>query len=130
MSRAYSSDLRGRVLEAAANGSARGAAEQFDVGVATAIRWVRRLRETGERTARRQGQPKGSGIDVHEAFLLALIERTPDVTLTEICEAMAKEQGVATSRSTLCRFFKRRGITFKKNSSRRRTGPGGRRRSA
>jgi transposase len=63
MARAYSQDLHERVLEAATGGlSARQAAEGFGVGVSTAIVWVRRAR-AGERTARRQGQPKGSKLD-------------------------------------------------------------------
>ena len=58
MSRAYSSDLRERVLDAVAEGtSARGSAARFGIGVATAVRWVRRWRETGEREAHRQGHP-------------------------------------------------------------------------
>lgn len=59
MARAYSQDLRERVLTATAAGtSARQAAERFGVGVSTAIVWVRRARLNGERTARRQGQPR------------------------------------------------------------------------
>ncbi|WP_373878200.1 helix-turn-helix domain-containing protein, partial [Azotobacter vinelandii] len=56
MARAYSADLRRRVVDAAMGGlSARQAAERFDVGTATAIVWVRRFREGGELVARRQG---------------------------------------------------------------------------
>ena len=45
MARAYSQDLRDRVLAATAEGfSARGAAERFGVGIKTAIEWVRRAR--------------------------------------------------------------------------------------
>ena len=59
MARAYSQDLRDRVIEAALGGMpARRAAAQFEIGVATAIVWVRRARASGERTARRQGQPR------------------------------------------------------------------------
>ena len=46
----YSQDLRDRVIEATGNGmSARQAAVSFDVGVSTAIKWVERLRDSGER---------------------------------------------------------------------------------
>jgi transposase len=48
MARAYSQDLRDRVIDAGT--SARAAAD--GVGVATAIVWVRRARE-GERSARK-----------------------------------------------------------------------------
>jgi transposase len=49
MSRAYSLDLRERVVTAVEKGglSARRAAVQFGVDASTAIRWVGRLRRTG-----------------------------------------------------------------------------------
>ena len=73
MARAYSQDLRERVLTATAAGtSARQAAERFGVGVSTAIVWVRRARLNSERTARRQGQPRRSKLDAHAAFLLRI----------------------------------------------------------
>jgi transposase len=54
MARAYSQDLRDRVIDAALKGlSARQAAARFGVGDATAIVWVRRARQTGERGARK-----------------------------------------------------------------------------
>jgi transposase len=49
MSRAYSLDLRERVVTAVEKGglSARRAAVQFGVDASTTIRWVGRLRRTG-----------------------------------------------------------------------------------
>lgn len=115
MGRAYSADLRGRVIDAVASGSsARSAAARFGVGVATAIRWVRRHRETGERTARRQGHPVGSKLDAHAAFLMGLIGETVDMTLAEMRERLAAERGVRAGTGTLWRFFHRREITVKK----------------
>ncbi len=56
MARAYSQDLRDRVIDAALAGApSRHVAMRFGIGDATAIVWVRRARETGERTARKQG---------------------------------------------------------------------------
>ena len=127
MARAYSQDLRDRVLSATAEGSsARGAAERFGIGIKTAIEWVRRARETGERTARRQGQPKGSRVDEHEAFLRGLVAETDDITLAEMQARLREEQGVAVGITTLWRFFDSRGLTFKKECSRHGAGPSGR----
>ena len=54
MARAYSQDLRDRVIDAALAGlPARQAAVRFGVGIATAIVWVGRALHSGERTARR-----------------------------------------------------------------------------
>ncbi len=116
MGRAYTADLRGRVLDAVeAGSSARSAAARFGVGVATAIRWVRRHRETGERTARRQGPPIRSKLDPHEVFLLGLVEETVDITLAEMQARLAGERGVQAGIGTLWRFFDRRGVTVKKS---------------
>ncbi len=117
MARAYSQDLRDRVLSATAEGSsARGAAERFGIGIKTATEWVRRARETGETTARRQGQPKGSRLDEHEAFLRGVVAETDDITLAEMQVRLREERGVTVGITTLWRFFDSRGLTFKKRA--------------
>jgi transposase len=111
MARAYSQDLRERVIDAGT--SARQAAERFGIGVATAIAWVRRARE-GERSARKQGQPKRSKLDQHREFLLALIEAEPEITIAEMQERLRSEAGVTASVGTIWTFLDRAGLTFKK----------------
>jgi len=111
MARAYSQDLRDRVIDA--DMTARQAAERFGVGIATAIVWVRRARE-GERSARKQGQPKRSKLDPHRAFLLSLIEAEPDITIAEIQERLRSGTGVTASVGTIWTFLDRAGLTFKK----------------
>jgi transposase len=98
--------------------STRKAARRFRIGIATAGRWYRRYRETGETVARKQGQPPGSKLDPHEGFILGLIEETPDITLAEIAERLAAGHGVRAAPSTVWMFLDKRGVTFKK---RRRT---------
>ena len=120
MSGAFSADLRGRVLDAVEAGSSvRRAAARFGVGVSTAIRWVRRWRETGERTARKQGHPIRSKLDAHDTYLLGLIEQTVDITLDEMRHRLAEERGVRAGYGTLWRFFDRRRITVKKRRAMR-----------
>jgi transposase len=115
MGRAYSDDLRGRVLDAVSSGSsAREAAARFDVGAATAIRWVARLRQDGERSARRQGPPIRSKLDAHETYLLSLIEGEVDITLEEMQRRLSSDRGIHASIGLLWKFFDRRGITWKK----------------
>jgi transposase len=73
--------LRDRVIDAALSGaSAPETAARFGIGDATAIVWVRRARESGERAARKQGQPRRSKLDPHREYLLELIAQTPDLT--------------------------------------------------
>ena len=115
MARAYSQDLRDRVIDAALGGlPARRAAAQFRIGLATAIRWVRRARQTGDRTAGRQGQPQRSKLDLHRDYILGLLEATPDMTISEMLDKLAAERDVYAARATLWTFLDRCGLTFKK----------------
>ncbi|SEJ58575.1 Transposase [Azotobacter beijerinckii] len=121
MARAYSVDLRSRVIEAALNdGSIRQAAQRFGVGITTATRWVRRWREQGESSARRQGKPRGSCLDPHRDDLLALVEQTRDLTLAEIVAHLRAEHGLNVGTTTVWKFLERQGLTYKK---RRHTPP-------
>lgn len=56
MTKSISDDLRWRVIAAVDGGlSRRAATERFEVGVASAVRWVREWRETGSTCAKPQG---------------------------------------------------------------------------
>jgi transposase len=126
MARAYSQDLRDRVIDAALAGmAARQAAVRFGVGIATAIVWVRRARETGERTARPQGQPRRSKLDPHRDFLLGLIEAKDDISLVEMQERLTAERGLKASVGTIWTFLDRCNMTVKKRPHMRwsRTAP-------
>lgn len=115
MTQSLSADLRERVIAAIEEGlSTRKAARRFRIGIATAGRWYRRYRETGETVARKQGHPSGSKLDPHEAFILGLIEETADITLAEIAERLAAGHGVRAVPSTVWTFLDKRGVTFKK----------------
>jgi len=121
MPRSYSTDLRVRVIEAISGGlSRRRAAARFGVGVSTAVKWYQRYRETGEIAAHKQGQPGGSKLDAHEAFILALVRERADISLAEIAACLAERRAVSVCPATVWYFFERRGISFKKNRARRR----------
>jgi transposase len=121
MSKALSLDLRSRVLAAVAGGlSCRKAAERFGVSASSAIRWRQLERRQGDARPKALGGDRRSGrIEAHAALILALVEKSPDMTLMEIKAALA-EKGVGVGIGTLWRFFDRRRITLKK---RRRTRP-------
>lgn len=115
MGRPYGMDLRVRVVEAIeAGASTQEAAERFDVGKATAGAWARLKRAQGSLTPGRQGKPKGSKLDAHAEFILALIDATPDITLAEIAARLHAERGVRAVAATVWYFFDRRDISFKK----------------
>ena len=118
MGRALSQDLRDRVIEATGSGtSVRKAAARFEVGVSTAIKWVRRLRDTGERSARRQGRRPGSELDAHGAFVRAVVKAEPDTTIAELQRRLVDERGVSASTGTIWTLLDRCNLTVKKKSA-------------
>lgn len=124
MGRAYSSDLRGRVIEAVDEGaSRREAAERFGVSTSSAVRWFQFWRNDGTIAAKLCGGSRSPPEDYTEE-ILALIEEQPDRTLDETVAAMHKRK-VPGSRTGLVRFLKRHGITSKKSPARIRASAGG-----
>jgi len=61
--------------------------------------------------AKRQGRPRGSKLDAHEGFLLALVDETDDITLAEMQARLRTERDVSVGLGTLWRFFARRAVT-------------------
>lgn len=116
MARAYGVDLRKRVVEAIDAGlSTREAARRFSIGISTSGAWYRAWRSSGSLEPGRQGKPRISKLDAHEAFILALVDTDDrDITLAEIAECLESERGVKASVTTVHEFFAKRGITFKK----------------
>lgn len=115
MGRAFRMDLRRRVVAAIDGGlSTRAAARRFAIGMATAGAWHRLWRRTGDVRPGRQGQPKRSKLDPHEAFILSLVEETRDIALAEIAERLAEARGVSVCPATVWYFLDKRGITYKK----------------
>ena len=84
----YPGELRTRVIDfVEEGGSRREVAEQFDVNVSSAIRWVQRFRENGT------SEPIPSGgstspLEKHSRQILALISEELDLTLNEIVSAL------------------------------------------
>jgi len=83
MPKAYSRDLRERVITAVETGaSRREAAERFEVSVASAVKWLQRWYQ--QRSA--APKPRGGSVSPLEEFaveILDLIAQRPDLTLVE-----------------------------------------------
>ena len=117
MPRAYSEDMRARVIaEVEGGASRREAAEEFEISPSTAIIWVKCFRETGRCAAKPRGGST-SPLEEHAEFLLGLIEEQPDLTLDDVVSAMRKHR-IPGSRTAVWRFFQRHKITFKKKPAR------------
>ncbi|PPD46114.1 MAG: hypothetical protein CTY15_01675 [Methylocystis sp.] len=108
MARPYSQDLRDRVIEAAlAGATARDVATRFGIAPSTATRWVKRMKETGERKARRQGHGGVSKLDAHREFLLAIISETPRITICALRARLLAERSLHVGAATMWAFLRR-----------------------
>src|SRR6266705_1665781 len=98
MPKAYSADIRMRVIARLEGGaSRREAAEQLDISPSAAVKWVKCFHETGSCAAKPRGGSR-SPLEVHAPWLLTLIEEQPDLTLDEVVSAMHKH-GITGSRT-------------------------------
>jgi transposase len=136
MPRAYSDDLRRKLLEAyaAGQGTLRELAKQFRVswGYSKKIR-AQQLR-TGhmERPPQKRHGPVGQVTPQVQQQLRSAVGRQPDVTLLELQQQIQQNTGLELGRSWLWIWLRRLGLRHKKNRSARknkkpaRTSGGGR----
>jgi len=118
---AYSQDLRDRVLRAFEQGeSPTLISRRFEVSRVWVYKSWHRYQQNGERTSRKIGGYRRSKLQGYEETLRAWIAENPDLTLVEICERL-QAQGIGISPSALWYRLDRLGLTFKKNTARRRT---------
>ena len=132
MGKPLSTDLRSRLVTAVAGGlSRRAAAERFGVSAAIAVRWVQAMETTGTVAAKPQGgDMRSHRVEAFGAVILETIEAQKDISLVELAELLRTDHGVSFAASTVWRFLDRHGMTFKKNSTRRRAGESRRRLAA
>jgi transposase len=117
MPRPYSEDLRERVIEAVqAGASRREVAERFAISPSSAVKWLQHWDDTGSAAPKPTGGSV-SPLEEHAEAIFDLVEQQSDLILVEIVAALRK-QGIATSRTSVWRFFQRHKLTFKKNLSR------------
>src|SRR5258707_9847239 len=120
MARAYSLDLRERVVAAVVGGqSCRSVAARFGVSVASVVKWVQRFRATGSVAAKRMGGRRPYALEGERAWVLARISEVPDVTLRELAAQLAA-RGIRVSHYAVWHFLMREGVTFKKKPARQR----------
>jgi transposase len=125
MPRAYSQDLRDRVIDAVLVGgeSRRAAARRFGVSDASAVKWLQRVTRLGDRRCAGTGGHRPSKVKPHRDWLLVAIAAEPDVTLAALSGRLLAERGVRADTGMLSRFFTSEGISFKKKRAAKRAGP-------
>ena len=121
MTRAFSVDLRKRVVDFVAQGnSRRSAASKFSVSVSFAINLLRHLKETGGLEPLPCGGTKEGKLAPHHDYLLRRIKEKPDITMSELASEL-ENRGTKVHPSSISRFFCRKGYSYKKNSEGRGT---------
>ncbi len=116
--RAYSSDLRNRILHAVDQGQTRTEiVDLFQVSQATIGRYVKQRRETGEVKAKPiPGRPAKKRVPL-EAHLFPQLQAHPDATMQEHCHLWEANGGEPVSRATMTRAVQRLDWTRKKRRS-------------
>jgi transposase len=118
MPRAYSVDLRERVLAAAQEERLTQAAlaARFRLSEQTVYNWLRRQREEGTVAPRPHGGGRRASVDERGARLLsALVRAENDRTLEELAALYQARTHVRLSRSALWRALARLGLARKKS---------------
>lgn len=125
--RAYSQDLRDRVLRALERGDRpTEIARRFEVGRV----WVYQVRACWRRDGRRSSLPMGgyrrSRVAELEPRIRAWIEAEVDLTLAELCARLGEQAGIEIGVPALWHQLDKWGLTLKKNSARQRARAAGR----
>ena len=129
--KAYSQDMRERVLRAVDQGYQRAdIIKLFGVSRATIKRYLKQRRETGEVSVKPiPGRPPKK-IASLQTGLVAQLEAHADATLATHCQLWEQQQGMQVSTSTMSRAIRRVGWTRKKrrwvplNATKRHEQPG------
>src|SRR5215213_10330854 len=105
---AYSKDLRLKALAAIDRGIPRREVQElFGVSLSTIKRWLKRRSQTGDVDIHKiPGRPSVKG-EALRRWLPGHLERNPDLTLKEHCEAFEDETGVEVSEATMSRNISR-----------------------
>jgi|SRR5947209_4728843 len=113
--KAYSSDLRTKIMEAVDAGMTKSqAARTFGVGLATIKRYAALRREQGTLVPKpHPGRPPTIRPEQQE-ILWAQLTAQPAAYLDEHCALFAQETGVVVSTSTMSRVIRKLGWTRKK----------------
>jgi transposase len=120
MTRPYSIDLRERAVALVESGqSRRRVAKLFQVGESSVIRWCRRQRTIGTCAAKPMGGHRRRILLAERDWLLARLSVAPDLTVRGLLSELG-ERGLKVSYGALWAFLAAEGLTFKKNSVRRR----------
>jgi transposase len=120
----YSIDLRQKIIAALDRGvgSQRTVAELFGVSLSFVERLLQRQRATGTLAPRpHAGGPPRCLDETDERLIRQCLEQQPDLTLDELRQTLAQQNGKSVSRATLGRAVQRLNLPRKKRRFMRRS---------
>ncbi len=119
--RAYSQDLRGRVIRGRAkNESAAELAVRYKIGKRTVESWWKRYEETGVESALKMGGYRYARLEGQDDFLREWIGKENGLTLVQIQARCLEELGIKVSMGALWERLDKLGLSYKKNAARLR----------
>ena len=122
MARAYSLDLRARVVAAVESGTpCRAVANTFGISPASVVKWSQRFRVSGSAAAKPMGGKRPFALVDERDWLLGRIADKPDITLRALVTELA-DRGIKVSLYAVWHFLEKEGISFKKKPARQRAG--------
>jgi transposase len=117
MTKAYSVDLRRRVVRFVEAGhSRRSAAARFDVSVAFVVKLLAFFHAKGSYAPKPEGGWRYSKLDPKRDFLLERVAQEADITMPELAGELAG-MGIRIDPASLSRWFLRNGYRYKKNAA-------------
>ena len=118
MPRAYSRDLRERVVAFVGCGrSRRAAAAHFDVSPSFVINLMTAYRARGSLAPKPVGGRRHAKLDPHRVFLLRRVAEKDDITMPELAGELEAGRGTRADPASISRWLIRNGYRFKKNAS-------------
>ena len=114
MTRAYSTDLRKRVVTAVGLGwTCRVAAGRFGVAVSSVVKWSQLEVRTGGVVAGRTGGHRKPVLAPHHDWLMARVQECSDLTLFALRDEL-RAKGVQVSHDRVWHYLRGAGLSFKK----------------
>ena len=116
MVQAISGDLRCRIISHVEAGhSRRSVARHFGVSDSFAVKLLQRWHQKKSYQPDRRGAPKGKGkLAACRAFIIAQVEKRPDITMPGLCDLLFARHWVRAQLATLSRLLYHAGYTYKK----------------
>lgn len=117
--KAYSTDLRERVIESVESGECNipEAARRYKVSEPSIERWLARHRTTGTCAPLPHAGGVPRKLATIEAVIRATVKAQPDATLQELCETVEKKTQIKSDPSMMCRELARLRLPRKKSRS-------------